>query len=108
MRIYAKRYSAHFRTEDDARRSWALFHLSVCDVPPDEIPAFPLEQQQPVYPNKVYTDPSHSPLWCPSDVHRHPYETIKRTHLYDPRWDLVFDAKKLADNMEARDELRRM
>jgi len=79
-----------------------LFHLAT-GVHPDEIPAFPLEQQQPVYPNKVYTDPSHSPLWCPSDVHRHPNETIKRTHLFDPLWRLVFGAKKLADSMEARD-----
>ena len=93
--IYQKRYSNYFRTEAMARRSFALFYLHMGEHP-DIIPPFPLEQAQTVYPNKVYTDPNHSPLWCPSEPHKHPRDTIDGVawaHLIDPLYRLHFEMK---------------
>lgn len=85
-------YNKYFKTELQARKSFALLHL-VFGAHPDRIPAFPLDAKQPVHHDSVLGMMPHSPLYCPSLEHSHPWKSFTRKHFIDAMQRIHYKTK---------------
>ena len=90
--VFEQPYNKYFQTELQARKSFALLYL-VFGEHPDKIPPFPLDARQPVYQDPVLGWVKHSPLYCPSHEHSHPFKSIVRRHFIDAMYRIYYEMK---------------
>ena len=91
--VFEKPYNKYFKTELQARKSFALLHL-VFGEHPDKIPPFPLDAKQPVdYDGVLKRSKPHSRLYCPSHEHSHPWKAIVRRHFIDAMYRIHYEMK---------------
>ena len=91
--VFEQPYNKYFKTEVQARKSFALLYL-VFGEHPDNIPPFPLDAKQPVdYDVVLKRSRQHSRLYCPSHEHSHPFKSIVRRHFIDAMTRIHYEMK---------------